>query len=194
MLCSTRLARFSRPCKVRGTIDALDELFATLSYDKPRVIALHFKISEGYTLLMLITTFTSCLILCKTTAGEGWFYHYCCIYPATVMAEWRAVHPSVSYQHHYWLFNCFGGTVWLWSQWYNGLLRKNAHDASEAYQKVILPAALYKRRYSGWEIIADPICRINERVHHRRTLLPNKPPACRPESPRSWFSQPFAQK
>ena len=54
------------------------------------------------------------------------------------MAEWRAVHPSVSYQHHYWLFNCFGGTVWLWSQWYNGLLRKNAHDASEAYQKVIL--------------------------------------------------------
>ncbi len=54
------------------------------------------------------------------------------------MAEWRAVHPSVSYQHHYWLFNCFGGTVWLWSQWYNGLLRKNVHDASEAYQKVIL--------------------------------------------------------
>lgn len=50
---------------MRGTIDALDELFATLSYDKPRVIALHFKISEGYTLLMLITTFTSCLILCK---------------------------------------------------------------------------------------------------------------------------------
>ncbi len=44
---------------MRGTIDALDELFATLSYDKPRVIALHFKISEGYTLLMLITTFAS---------------------------------------------------------------------------------------------------------------------------------------
>ena len=42
------------------------------------------------------------------------------------------------YQHHSWLFNCFGGTVWLWSQWYNGLLRKNAHDASEAYQNVIL--------------------------------------------------------
>ncbi|EYE25279.1 hypothetical protein AC25_1612 [Escherichia coli 1-110-08_S3_C2] len=54
---------------MRGTIDALDELFATLSYDKPRVIALHFKISEGYTLLMLITTFTSCLILCK---NYGW--------------------------------------------------------------------------------------------------------------------------
>ncbi|NZA86048.1 isopentenyl-diphosphate delta-isomerase [Escherichia coli] len=54
---------------MRGTIEALDELFATLSYDKPRVIVLHFKISEGYTLLMLITTFASCLILCK---NYGW--------------------------------------------------------------------------------------------------------------------------
>ncbi len=31
----------------------------------------------------------------------------------------------------------FGGTVWLWPQWQSGLLRKNAHDALEAYQDAI---------------------------------------------------------
>ncbi|SPW43065.1 inner membrane protein [Escherichia coli] len=89
------------------------------------------------------------------------------------------------------LFNCFGGTVWLWSQWYNGLLRKNAHDASEAYQKVILAqqhftsggtvaGRLLPIRYAALMrefIIGERFCQINHLpvVQNRRVAgFPNR--------------------
>jgi len=31
----------------------------------------------------------------------------------------------------------FAGMIWLWPQWQSGLLRKNAHDALEAYQEAL---------------------------------------------------------
>ena len=86
---------------------------------------------------------------------------------------------------------CFGGTVWLWSQWYNGLLRKNAHDASEAYQKVILAqqhftsggtvaGRLLPIRYAALMrefIIGERFCQINHLpvVQNRRVAgFPNR--------------------
>ncbi|STP69196.1 inner membrane protein [Escherichia coli] len=43
----------------------------------------------------------------KLRLGDGRFYYYRSVYPATIVVERRAIHPSASYRYHYWLFNCF---------------------------------------------------------------------------------------
>ena len=124
---------------MRGTIDPLDELFATLSYDKPRVIALHFKISEGYTLLMLITTFILPDIVQKLRLVKVGFPVLLYIPPLLLWLNGEQYILPCLINTIIGCFNGFGGTVWFVEcSEHNRLLRKNAHDASEAYQKVIL--------------------------------------------------------
>ncbi len=72
-------------------------------------VALHFKIPEGYT-PDLDADYHPCQlpdIAQKLRLGDGRFYYYRSVYPATIVVERRAIHPSASYRYHYWLFNCF---------------------------------------------------------------------------------------
>ncbi len=101
-------------------------------------VALHFKIPEGYTLtLMLITTLASYLILRK---NYGWATVGFTTAVYTLQLLWLNGEQYILPRLIDTIIGCliaFGGTVWLWPQWQSGLLRKNAHDALEAYQEAI---------------------------------------------------------
>ena len=81
-------------------------------------VTLHFKIPEGYTLTLMLITLVSYLILRK---NYGWatvgFTDHRSVYPATVVAERRAVHPFASIDTMIGCLIAFGGMVWLWPQW-----------------------------------------------------------------------------
>ncbi|EGN4372297.1 TPA: hypothetical protein JZG20_001923 [Escherichia coli] len=102
-------------------------------------VALHFKIPEGYTLtLMLITTLASYLILRKNYGWATVGFTITAVY--TLQLLWLNGEQYILPRLIDTIIGCliaFGGTVWLWPQWQSGLLRKNAHDALEAYQEAI---------------------------------------------------------
>ncbi len=102
-------------------------------------VALHFKIPEGYTLtLMLITTLASYLILRKNYGWATVGFTITAVY--TLQLLWLNGEQYILPRLIDTIIGCliaFGGTVWLWPQWQSGLLRKNAHDALEAYQDAI---------------------------------------------------------
>lgn len=102
-------------------------------------VTLHFKIPEGYTLtLMLITTLASYLILRKNYGWATVGFTITAVY--TLQLLWLNGEQYILPRLIDTIIGCliaFGGTVWLWPQWQSGLLRKNAHDALEAYQDAI---------------------------------------------------------
>lgn len=97
------------------------------------------KIPEGYTLtLMLITTLASYLILRKNYGWATVGFTITAVY--TLQLLWLNGEQYILPRLIDTIIGCliaFGGTVWLWPQWQSGLLRKNAHDALEAYQEAI---------------------------------------------------------
>lgn len=101
-------------------------------------VTLHFHIPEGFTLAaMLVITLVSYLIMRKNYGWATVGFTVTAVYTLqllTLNGEQFIVPRFVDT-----VLGCliaFGGTLWLWPQWQSGLLRKNAHDALEADQKL----------------------------------------------------------
>ncbi len=92
----------------------------------------------GQFCLMLITTLASYLILRKNYGWATVGFTITAVY--TLQLLWLNGEQYILPRLIDTIIGCliaFGGTVWLWPQWQSGLLRKNAHDALEAYQEAI---------------------------------------------------------
>ena len=102
-------------------------------------ITLHYHLPDAFTLLcMLVVTLVSYLIIRKSYGWAMVGFTLTAVYTLqllTLNGDQFIVARLIDT-----LIGCliaFGGIVWLWPQWQSGLLRRNAHDALEAYQDAI---------------------------------------------------------
>lgn len=100
---------------------------------------LHFQMSEGTTLsIMLLITLIAYLVQRKNYGWSVIFRTITTVYILQLLTGEGAdfLVPRLLDT----LIGCalaFASALWLWPQWQSGLLRKNAHQALEAYQKIL---------------------------------------------------------